>query len=243
VIKQFAKCRGVKSVPDGSTWYSIPIRDLLAPFMKRNYDQYLVRRSDESIASSCFVADLMTTPEAREGRCGTSLPTLTCNSRIASLTKSEFLTPNVLDFLHGWPTLDDVGHDVDDPAKYRYENYRACMPSGVGSLSYNSYAHVAGNAQHLATQFAWTVYIMLNVVRRDSNLSPWLRKPDSDNDDCEDPDTLAYVEPEDELRNQRTNSKTIPRRRWGRNQLAPHHSTSESSDISIASTSSASALS
>jgi hypothetical protein len=163
VIKRFARLRGINSM-DGQRWTDLSLDALCPTFMKKTLGMYTQRfeaRGDNG--NTTFVADLMTDPEAREGRHGSRLPTVLRNSVMASLTKANggrILTPSVIEFLHGWPSL-DIGHSSSpsDERATRYRAYRECMPVVLSDhFEYTRCIKFIGNAQHLWSQLAWFIY-------------------------------------------------------------------------------------
>jgi hypothetical protein len=169
VCKRFANLRGIMSLKGGE-WSDMCLQQLLTNCEKAHYRRYLSRCSAEiqSGTMPCVVADLMTNPDEKDGRYGKYLPTLVRNSVMTSLTRNRILTPGMLDFLHGWPTL-NIAFDADVEKAERYKMYMEAAPVRLSdTLNFSQCVAMQGNGVHLAAQMAWQLYIMSHVERVDA---------------------------------------------------------------------------
>jgi hypothetical protein len=160
-ISQLAKNRGFKV--GGDQVDDLSIEKLMAPGTLQRYKDYQeVQASGNNTAmGGCFVADI--SQHASRMRCGSWLPSLTCSSVMASLSKNHIFSPNEMDVAMGWPI---VRHGQMVAAYDKY--YKRCVGGKYDGLTLGCRQRLVGNSMHLAVVSAFWLYIMSNCLRRES---------------------------------------------------------------------------
>ena len=140
----------------------------------RGYAQ--LREGHERFRGST-IADLSQSHSSRP-RMHQWMPTLARSSRLCSLgPPHQLLTPNEIDFAHGWPRL---------PLESGSEYFNCLQSFGCvnSAEAFHAFSSMAGNGMHLAAISAWLSYVFSHTAVRaeHSQMAPAVGPPHDTND-------------------------------------------------------------
>ena len=90
---------------------------------------------------------------------GQEIPTLMTSSTLFSVTKNKFFTAADLDCSQGFPV----------ESQQSFGRYRDCLPFDLEqyrNLPRHQSVHMSGNGMHLCAVAAWHLYVLSNIVSR-----------------------------------------------------------------------------
>ena len=154
--------RGLKLDP-ASCW-DVDVEKLLPPQARESLHGYRALWQDTPSSErgpSCIV-DLSQSLQRK--RMDSEIPTLMTTTLLYSLTQNRFFTVSDLDASQGFPT----------PSQSSWAKYQDCLAYDLEAYARLPLAHrsrMSGNGMHLCAMAAWHLYVLSNIVRRDSMLT------------------------------------------------------------------------
>lgn len=130
-------------------------RALLCGGDQSRYDGYAAMHSRVGFGGS-MIADVSQDPEARP-RVGAWIPSITKQTCVVSLTADHVYTPNEVDAIMGWPTLEGTR---------AHRLYSSAIGFDFGIITRGQRMALAGNSMHCAALYSWFLFVFSHLVRR-----------------------------------------------------------------------------